>query len=384
MEIDKDIQQLLTIIEAATHPIELGIQYFIESLPGYNNRLHCAGTVSKYDACLRKAPHCFLIFMHSKGIHQIEHIKKEDAELFKGYLLNHLDPQTVRSYMTAARLFFQFILRLGWLKEDYSVGMRQPKPQRKGHIKIISNEIVKEVLDGEWGKNSFVVARNHLIACLFLRRGLHPKEFRTILEEHVHPYEDLAYVTVFGKRNEPRDVMLDPETLEAWRIYMVERAHFMYEKKIHTKHIFLSINPHDDSYAITTPGVQAIIRRIKHELKMNGCMWDLSVLNAQGCRRTAVSHDYEIAEDSPIHHPELTLSGQYGHSLEIAQKHYWRKSLKNAYRFIKGGYQPSHPSTPPSRTTPSLPSQSPPSSPGNDIKGIFPESSFFRDFGVGI
>jgi hypothetical protein len=134
------------------------------------------------------------------------------------------------------------------------------------------------------------------------------------------------------------------------------------------------------SYTITTSGVQSIVRRIKQELKLKGCLWDLSALNAQGCRRTAVSNDYEIAEDSPIHHPEFTLCGQYGHSLAVAQKYYWRRSLKNAYRFIKGSpgsdrqEQPQKPPMPPN----------PASQQGSDLRKIFPESSFFRDFGVGI
>jgi hypothetical protein len=282
--------------------------------------------------------------------------------------------------MTATRLLFQYVHRLGWIKEDFSIGMHLPKPRKKEHIKTLSPEVTKQVLSGEWGTNSFAIARNHLIAILFIKRGLHPKEFPTILEEHIHPYEDLAYVTVYGKRGVPRDVMLDPETLDAWRIYMVERAHFMYVKKIRTKNIFLSLNPMDDSYTITTSGVQSIVRRIKQELKLKGCLWDLSALNAQGCRRTAVSNDYEIAEDSPIHHPEFTLCGQYGHSLAVAQKYYWRRSLKNAYRFIKGSpgsdrqEQPQKPPMPPN----------PASQQGSDLRKIFPESSFFRDFGVGI
>jgi hypothetical protein len=177
--------------------------------------------------------------------------------------------------------------------------------------------------------------------------------------------------------------MLDPDTFQALRIYMVERAHYMHVKKIHTVNIFLSLNPQDGSWAITTAGVQAIVHRIKEQLRLKGCLWDISAVNAQGCRRTAVSADYEKAEDSPIHHPEFTLSGQYGHSLAVAQKYYWRKSLKNAYRFVHGMSAP----TDKRKDDISMPDrQQPPSksTPGPDLRKIFPESSFFGDFGVGI
>jgi hypothetical protein len=163
---------------------------------------------------------------------------------------------------------------------------------------------------------------------------------------------------------------------------MIERAHFMHVKKIHTVHIFLSLNPADESCVLTTAGAQSVVRRIKELLKLGGCLWDLSAVNPQGCRRTAVSNDYEKAEDSPIHHPEMTLSGQYGHSLTVAQKYYWKKSLKNAYRFVAGTNPP-----PDSRQIQGScppPASKPPPAEGGDVRGIFPPASFFNDFGVGI
>jgi hypothetical protein len=270
---------------------------------------------------------------------------------------------------------------MGWIKEDWSSELHVPKVKKKEHIKVIPNQVTEEILRNDWGVNSFTIARNNLIARLFINRGLHPKEFQTILEEHIHPYENLAYITVFGKRDVPRDVMLDPDTFHALRIYMIERAHYLHVKKIHSVHIFLSLNPIDGSYSITTAGVQSVVRRIKELLKLGGCLWDLSAVNPQGCRRTAVSNDYEKAEDSPIHHPELTLSGQYGHSLTVAQKYYWKKSLKNAYRFVAGTNPPPESGHVQGN---SPPSSKPPPTEGGDIRGIFPPSSFFKDFGVGI
>ena len=87
--------------------------------------------------------------------------------------------------------------------------------------------------------------------------------------------------------------------------------------------------------------------------------------------------EYEMAENSPVHHPELTLSGQYGHSLEVAQKHYWKKSKKNAYRLVKGCHGGEF-IPPPEIKSPEQPE------PKKGIMGIYPDASFFRDFRVGI
>lgn len=379
LQIDPDINNLLTDIEKGHHSLDNAVDIFLVSLPGFRDRLHSPSTVRKYEACLRKGPNCLLAFLKFRNKKFVEEISKEDLEIYKAFLLNQLDPQTVKSFITACRLLLNYMFRLGWLDQDMSIGMLLPKTKRKEHIKTVPKEVAEEVLRNSWGTNSFAVARNNLITHLFLKRGLHPKEFPSLMETDIHPYEDLAYLTVIGKRGVPRDVMLDPETLQMLRIYMLERAHHMLAKRIRSANIFLSLNPHDDSYAITVSGVQAVIRRIKQEMKLKGCLWDLSALNPQGCRRTAVSDDYEKAEDSPVHHPEFTLCGQYGHSLAVAQKYYWKKSLKNAYRFVKNKFGPIGP-----QESSVSNNKDHTSIPESELRKLFPDSTFFRDFGVNI
>jgi hypothetical protein len=269
----------------------------------------------------------------------------------------------------------EFSRKMGWIQIDFIKDFHLPKIKTKKPIRTVPEEVQKEVLEGEWGNNSFTIARNHLIACLFLIRGLRPLEFPKLCECHIFPYEDLCYLKVFGKKDAEREVMLDQITFQALRLFMIERAHFMINNKIREKHIFLSLVPRNGSYVISKAGVQAIIRRIKEELRLTGCIWDLSTLNPQGCRRSAVSNDYARAEDSPVHHPEFTLSGQYGHSLEIAQKHYWKHSLKNAYRMVKGTAKTEEGSKP--QETNSHPPQ-------KGFRDIFPSGSFFREAGLDI
>ena len=380
MEIDQDINQLLVAIESGAHSIESAIDLFLESLPGNNFRFHRERTVIKYQSCLTNSKHCFKVFMGNRGKNHTEEIKKDDIVIYKDDLLNKLDQTSVRPYITSVKQFCQYVFKLGWNSEDLSKSVPAPKVRKKELIKVVPREIVNQVLKGEWGINSFVRARNRLIVCLLLLRGLHPKEFPTLLEEHIHPYEDLAFITVYGKRDEPRDVMLDPVTFEALKVYMIERAHHLHINKMKENHIFISIVPLDGSRVPSISGVQAVVRRIKEQLKLQGCLWDLSALNPQGCRRTAVTHDYEKAEDSSAFHPEMTLCGQYGHSLPVAQKHYWRKSLKNAYRLIKDAARQDECS----RNNNSTDERDFSNPPKPGMKNLFPPDSFFGDFGINI
>jgi site-specific recombinase XerD len=376
MSIDKDITEILTHIEAGYHSLDAAIGNFLLSLPGFEHQFHSSKTVQKYRSCLLDGKRALLGFLVQKNKTHVEDLLKEDIEMFKDELLNALDPQTVRPYITAIRLFVQYLFRMGWIPDDWSKSVKVPRVKKLEHIKVIPRQVVEEILSGEWGINLFAVARNALIVCLLLLRGLRPKEFPGITEADIHPYEDLAYVTVIGKRGVVRDVMLDPQTFQALRVYMIERAHYLYVNRISEPHIFLSLNPRNNQKCITTSGVQAVVRRIKYELRLRGIVWDLSAVNPQGCRRTAVSREYEKAEDSPLHHPEFTLSGQFGHSLTIAQKHYWRRSLRNAYRLIKkeAGQD---------SLNQDLPSNGADMRP-KDIKDIFPGSSYFNNFGLDI
>jgi site-specific recombinase XerD len=376
---DSEIERLLSDIACGKHNIDEAIKEFIKSLPGYNYRFHKPKTVGKYEDCLLKSPHAFSSFIVGRGKNNVEEMKKDDLILYKDRLLNKLDQTSVRPFITALKQFCHYVFKLGWTEADLSTVVTVPRVRKKELIKTVPFEVEKQVLEGEWGVNPFIKARNHFIACLLLRRGLHPKEFPTITEQNIHPYQDLCYITVFGKRDEPRDVMLDSITFNALKIYMIERAHYMHVNKIHDNHIFLSQVPQNSSHVLSIPGVQAIVRRIKFQLRLKGCIWDLSALNPQGCRRTAVTRDYERAEDSPAFHPELTLCGQYGHSLPVAQKHYWRKSLKNAYRMVKDGEKAE-----PDKTQNEVDERHLANPPKPDPGRIFPKDSFFNDFGMNI
>lgn len=336
MQIDQDIDKLLNSVEIGHHSVESAVQMFIDSLPGFNNNRHRPLTVKKYERCLLLDPkYSFTKHLADLGITFIEDTTIETLERYKDMLLNNLEPQTVRSYITAVRNLYEFVARMGWISESFEK-FRLPAIPRRKEIRILPEEVQKIVLNEDWGLNTFTVSRNKVIVMLFLKHGLHPLEFPRIKESHIHPYKDLVYLTVFGKKSVKREVMLDEETVEALKKYMIERAHHMYKNRIKTDNIFLTLTGKDSKYEITTAGVQAILLRIKQILKSQGCLWDLSTLNAQGCRRTAASKKYELAEHLPIHHPELTICGELGHSLEVSQKHYWKHSLKNKYLMAKG------------------------------------------------
>ena len=129
--------------------------------------------------------------------------------------------------------------------------------------------------------------------------------------------------------------MLDEDSFIALKDYAIKRAYYIAWRKIRDNHLFLNLIPKNGSYAIDKSCVQSLVRRIKHELELSGCLWDLTYLNPQGCRRTAESAEFERAEYLPIPNAHLSIIGQFGHSMRVAEKHYWKKSKRNAYLLLK-------------------------------------------------
>jgi site-specific recombinase XerD len=360
------------ITEIQSHSLETVITLYLESLPGYENSLHKKLTVRKHRDCLKNSPqYSLLSFMENRGIITVEQLKIEDLEQYKDFLLNKLAPNTVKSYVTTIRGLLNYANRMGWIPGSIRETFHIPKINKQATpIITIPPEIEKGILAGDWGKNPLIVARNKLITCLILKRGLLPMEFEGILEEHIKPFNKLGSITVFGKNKKSRDVLLDTETLEALRVYMIERAHYLWVKKINTQKVFLSINSH--SHAISKSGIQAVIRGIKAELRLRGYVFDLSGLNPQNFRKVAIDKSYKQSNKALIPHVDLTLAGQHGYDVGRVSTYnkktrFWKKNLKNAHQIIS--HIEGQPNPDEKKRIASL-------------QGIFPESSFFNNFGV--
>lgn len=358
------------------HLIENSIVLYLESLPGFENSLHAEATLKKYKNSLmtNNTGYSFLLYMKNKGRNTIEQLKIEDIEQYKDYLLNHWDSNSVRGHLTAVRGLLNYVTRMGWLQENIGKLLHLPKPKKPSPAKSIPSEVITAVLTGNWGINSFTAARNRLIACLILKRGLMPNEFATIQEEHIKPYKNYAYITVLGKGKKSRNVFLDMESMEALRVYMIERSHYMLTKKIHEKSVFLSLIPRGDSYAITGSGIQAVLRNIRQELRLRGYIFDLSGLTSQNCRRVVRVKEYKQTNRALIPHVDLTLSGQHGYStgrIPVYNKKTteWTNSFSNSHEIIshiRGKRDPAEQER------------------VESLQKIYPESSFFRNFGVSL
>lgn len=337
MMIDKDIENLLNCVSQGMHQAHSVAEEFIHNSAGYKNSVRQNLTVKKYRRCLIDDPrYSFLKFLLNIGIEYIEDINLEILEKYKNMLMNNLEIQTVRSYVTAVKQLLKYCINMEWIDSSLYMKYKLPKIKKKKEIKTVPDEVINLVINREWGTNTFTKSRNTLIVFLFLKHGLHPLEFPRLKVKHIKPFEDLVYLEIYGKRWAKREVMLDTDTINALKTYMIERAHHINKHKIKTDSVFLSQSSKGGDFIIRKEGVQAVIRRIKETLESEGCYWDLSTLNAQGLRRTAASKKYEAAEYMPIHHPEMTICGELGHSLGVSQNHYWKKSLKNKYLMSKG------------------------------------------------
>jgi site-specific recombinase XerD len=374
MDIDNDIEQLLKDICKGQHPVDLTIRKFLESLPGYENSLHSPLTVKKYSACLLTGPNCFAGFLRANRIENIEECRADMLELYKSHVLNKVDLVTARSHITAARQLLTFTGKLEWTKAELAKNFHLPKKIGPHMIRTVPREVIKMLLEMDWGRNPFVVARNRLTCFLFASRGLRPLEMPRLKMGCIVPYKDLAYLwPVIGKKLAQRFVMLDQETLQVLKVYLIERAHFALRHHIKDDALLLAEVARNGSYVISKAGIQAVIARIKTEMLCQGCLWDLSALNPQGLRRSAESAEYERAEFLPINNPQLSIPGQYGHSQQVSEKHYWAKSKRNAYLLAKGG-----------PLVDKLRSEGDEDQIKKEMQDNFPETKFYHDLGLDI
>jgi site-specific recombinase XerD len=276
--------------------------------------------------------------MKRNGIFQIETVRKDNLEFYKSFVLNNVEPRTAAKFISAIRQLFKYSLKIGWIEENIAVDFDLPKVQHKKEIEVIRPEICELLLNGNWGYNPFTRKRNHLVLCLFLRRGMHPKEIPTILLEHIEPYKDVGVITVCGKKNRWREVMLDPYSWNVLQEYAPERGKYLAWRNVVDEHLALASTPRPDgSYQMTTPGISAIIKRMALLLQKQGCLYSMKNVTANIMRHTAESNDWERAEHLPIKNPELSITNQFGNSPAVALKHYIKHSRRNAYILLKGG-----------------------------------------------
>lgn len=374
MEIDKDIETMLVDISGGRHSIATTIQKYLESLPGYADSLHSPLTIRKYRSCLLTGPNNFLQFIGNNGVENIEDCKTDAMELYKSHVMNKVDLETARSHVTAVRQLMKFAKKLEWIKDDFAGNLHLPKRNGPRLIRTIPTEVIKMLLEMDWGRNPFVVSRNRVICYLFAAKGLRPLELPRLKMGCIHPYKDLAYLwPVIGKKLAERFVMLDQDTLNVLKVYLIERAHFALRHHIKEDGLLLAEVPQNGSYELSKAGIQAVIARIKVELQCQGCMWDLSALNPQGLRRSAESIEYDRAEYLPINNPQLTIPGQFGHTQVVSEKHYWAKSKRNAYILAKGG-----------RLVDKLRAAGDEDQIKETMQEEFPETKFYRDLGLDI
>lgn len=338
MQVDPEINKILTNIEKGYHSIEEASIRFLESLPGYNYRFHRPNTIKSYERCLLRDPNNFNDYMKKEGINYIELVPKDHLEFYKNFILNKVEPRTAAKFVTAVRQLFKFIKKIGWIENNIAADFELPKPNQKKEIEVIKPEVCELLLNGNWGYNDYTRRRNHLILCFFLRRGMHPKEIPDIMLEHIEQYRDLAVISVCGKRNRWREVMLDPYTYTSLQEYSIERGKYVAWRDTRDEHLILSSTPRfDKSYQMSTPGVSAIIKRMTKELQKNGCLHSLKHVTPNIMRHTAETADWERVEHLPVKNPEMSVSGQYGNSPAVALKHYVRRSRRNSYILLKGG-----------------------------------------------
>lgn len=317
------------------HTIEKSIQVYLESIPGYNYRLHSLSTVKSYERSLLSNPHNFLAYMKLERIVYLHQLNSGILESYKSYVLNKVDARSAMKDITAVRQMLRYAHKLGWVPESLGIDFKLPKPKIKKKVENISPEIIELLENGNWGYNDFTRSRNKLIVHLFTRRGLHPMEIPKILLEHIERHKDLFVISLEGKKGRWRETMLDEKSSQALRDYAPHRGAFLDSKNVFCEHLIINSAPQEKgSWKMGTPGISAIIRQMKRKMQREGCL-NIRNLCPNTLRQTAETRDWENSLNLNVRNAEMGIQAQYGNS-KVALKQYIQNSRRNAYILSKG------------------------------------------------
>lgn len=160
----------------------------------------------------KQSPHT-----RSAYVHDIERfylfVSKSLKETTLTDIQNFADSLRGEALATQARILatvkscFTFCYKLGYLPVNVSRAQSLPQPKEELASRILSEQEVSNML--------FVVRghpRNHVLLCLLYRAGLRAQEAADLTWRDCSPREGTGQITVYGKRNKTRQILLKSET----------------------------------------------------------------------------------------------------------------------------------------------------------------------------
>lgn len=299
MSIIKAEQAELTTITGITSDLYSRFTAFIDAKPK---------TVETYTKALRQL---FAFF----GAHGISHPTREDILSYREELkaTGH-KPTTIQNYITAARLFFQ------WLEEEriypnVAAHIKGAKLDREHKKDYLTSRQVKAVL-GEVDRSTVQGKRDYAILALMITGGLRTIEVSRANIGDLRTIGDNSVIFVQGKgRDEKTEyIKLDAQVESIIRDYLKARGETAPEAPL-----FASTSNNSKGQRMTTRSISGIAKAHMVEAGYNS-----ATLTAHSLRHTAVT--LSLLAGKPLEevqqfarHANMATTMIYNHALDKAK-----------------------------------------------------------------
>ena len=169
---------------------------------------------------LRRYKRVLIVFMNQMKISKIEEINDDLVKKFfyDGRIKNNWSPATFISYKNTLNVFFEFCVKGGYMKENYTLDLDAPKLKKTLPPKLTKQEAMR-LLEVVY---RFLRYRNHAIFAVFLFAGLRRKEVINLRLLDV----DIENLTIFvyqGKGSKDRIIPMCYKLTSILSAYLEER-----------------------------------------------------------------------------------------------------------------------------------------------------------------
>ena len=149
--------------------LRAALDLFLESFK--QNGSYRDGTFKVYESCLRSGSESLLSYAETRSLVVLQNINYEFLEGYKLHLLERTGGYSVRKYVTSVRQFLNYSFIKGWVSISGNHFHMPPKGSGQKD-RIISDEVLHEILNRDWGKGDFYIMRNRLILHFLIKAGL--------------------------------------------------------------------------------------------------------------------------------------------------------------------------------------------------------------------
>ena len=268
-------------------------------------------TIQTYTGALRQLMRYF-------ALHGVTRPRREDILAFRDELRNGHKPTTVQSYITAARLFFQWLDQEG-IYPNVAGRIKGAKLDKEHKKDYLTSGQVRAVLDGIDRKSSHGM-RDYAILAVMVTGGLRTAEvaqanIEDFRSENGSGNNDAAlFIQGKGRDERTEYVRLDPRVERALQAYLETRS-----TAKQTDPLFVSTSNNSAGARLTTRSISGIVKE-----RLRDAGFDSDRLTAHSLRHTAVTLSLLAGKrleevQQFARHASVTTTQIYNHALDRAK-----------------------------------------------------------------